>query len=192
MGDVHFEGHGTDAGLRLCDICLGHDVTEQDIALLKRKEVLETEDLTLLLRLVHDTFEISTLLRSGVANVSLLLLVNLAGVHNLFYRTRGDESEHFNIAALTNTIGSILGLKIVGWIPVRIHNYNFVRGCDIQTNTTGTRGNKEDKLIRVRIEVCDGLGTIFIAHASVQVGEIVFRPVKVEQCLHQSQQPNRV
>ena len=70
------------------------------------------------MRLTLDALEIATLVRGVVANVGLLLFVDLAGVDNFFDGALGDEAEYFDVAALADSEGAVLCLEVVRWVPV--------------------------------------------------------------------------
>ena len=70
------------------------------------------------MRLTLDALEIATLVRGVIANVGLLLLVDLARVDDFFDGALRDEAEYFDVAALADSEGAVLGLEVVRWIPV--------------------------------------------------------------------------
>jgi hypothetical protein len=78
-----------DSGTRFGDVGLVEDIAEFDLLTISgRKEVGQTEDLSLEIFLILHTLEVSALDRSVVADVCLLLLVDLTCVHDLFDGTR--------------------------------------------------------------------------------------------------------
>src|SRR6478609_4290772 len=98
------------------------------------KDVGKTKYFTLSISVLLDTLEVATFRRRSVANVCLLLFVNLTRVHNLLDCPERYKAENLNIASLADTIGSILGLKVIRRIPVRINNNNFIRRCDVESH----------------------------------------------------------
>jgi hypothetical protein len=67
-----------------------------------------------------DTLEIASFVGGVVADVCLLLFVDLSGVDDFFNCALRDETEYFDVPALTDSEGTVLGLEIVCWIPVWI------------------------------------------------------------------------
>lgn len=67
-----------------------------------------------------DAFKVAALVGGGVADVGLLLLVDLAGVDDFLDRALGDEAEDFDVAALADSEGAVLGLEVVRWVPVGV------------------------------------------------------------------------
>ena len=111
----------------------------------------------------------------------MLLFVDLSRVHNLLNCARGDETEDFNIACLAYTVRAILCLEIICRIPIWIDNYDFIRACDVEPDTTGFGANQEDELFRICVEVGNGFRTLFVLHAAVKVGEVVFCAIDIEE-----------
>lgn len=74
------------------------------------EEIFEAEKLAFAVFVLLYALEVATLLRSVVADIGLLLFVNLASVNNFFNRTRRDESKDLDVAKLANPVGSVLGL----------------------------------------------------------------------------------
>lgn len=70
------------------------------------------------MRLTLDPLEIATLVRGVVADVGLLLFVDLPRVDDFFDGTLGDEAEDFDVAALADSKGAVLGLEVVRRVPV--------------------------------------------------------------------------
>jgi hypothetical protein len=67
-----------------------------------------------------DTLKVASFVGGGVADVGLLLFVDLAGVDDFFDCALGDEAEDFDVAALADSEGAVLGLEVVCWVPVGV------------------------------------------------------------------------
>lgn len=74
------------------------------------------------------TGEVAALLRGPIANVGLLLFIDLSCVDYFLDCTSRDEAEDLDIAGLANAVSAILGLEVVAWVPVGIENNYLVRG----------------------------------------------------------------
>ena len=72
------------------------------------EEVREAEDFALLVLVFLHAFEVAALGAGGVADVGLLLLVDLSGVDDFFNRAGADEAEDFDVAVLADAVGRLL------------------------------------------------------------------------------------
>lgn len=72
------------------------------------------------MRLPLHTLEIAAFVGSVVADISLLLFVDLPCIDDFLDSALGDEAEYFDVAALADSEGPVLGLEVVCWIPVRV------------------------------------------------------------------------
>lgn len=77
------------------------------------EDVGEAEDFAFLGGVFLDAGEVAALVARGVADVGLLLLVDLAGVDDFFDCAGGDEAEDFDVASLTNAEGAVLCLEVI-------------------------------------------------------------------------------
>ena len=71
-----------------------------------------------------NALEVSALVGGVVADVGLLLFVDLSSVDDFFDGALGNETEYFDVAALADSEGPILGLEIVCWIPIGVKKYS--------------------------------------------------------------------
>ena len=101
---------------------------------MKRKQVPKSEDFALLVSLILNPLEISSLFGGIISNISLLLLVNLSDVYDLLYRPGRNQPIDLDSSELTDSVSSILSLQIVARIPIRIKDHDFVGTCDVQTD----------------------------------------------------------
>lgn len=74
---------------------------------------MKSEQFTFATWIFLDTLEVPSLDGSSVADVRLLLFVNLSGVHNFLNGSNRDQPIYLNIAPLTNSVCSVLGLEIL-------------------------------------------------------------------------------
>ena len=84
----------------------------------KGEEINEAKDFALLGGVVLHALEVAPLVAGGVADVGLLLLVDLSGVDYLLDGAGADEAEDFDVADLADAVGTVLGLEVPGWVPV--------------------------------------------------------------------------
>src|SRR5687768_15569910 len=74
----------------------------------------------------------------------------------LFDRASGDETIHRDLSGLTQSVGSVHGLRVDGWVPIRVVEDDRVRRCKVDTKTTGTGGQQENEDFRASLEVVYG------------------------------------
>ena len=67
-----------------------------------------------------NALEIASFVGRVVADVSLLLFIDLSSIDDFFDCALGDEAEDFDVAALADSKGAVLGLEVVCWVPVGI------------------------------------------------------------------------
>ena len=72
---------------------------------------------------------------------------------NIFFDgVDADESINVNCFSLSNSMATILGLFIHGWIPVSIIEDDAVSTCKIDSNTSTSSGRNETKDLLVKVK----------------------------------------
>lgn len=93
---------------------------------MKGKKIIKSENLAFCVSVVLDAFEVSTFGGGVVTDVCLLLFVDLPCVDDFFDCACGDKTIYFYVSLLTDTVCSVLSLKIVTWVPVWIKDDDFI------------------------------------------------------------------
>ena len=81
---------------------------------------------------------------------------------DLARRVAGNESIYAHMPALPNTERAVLGLDIVGRIPVGVKHHDFIGSREIETQTTSARERRMTNVSLVRLNLshaawrCDG------------------------------------
>mmetsp|Transcript_16568 Transcript_16568/g.46328 ORF Transcript_16568/g.46328 Transcript_16568/m.46328 type:complete len:265 (-) Transcript_16568:1680-2474(-) len=94
----------------------------------------------------------------------------------------GDHAEHAHVTALADAVGTILRLQVHHRIPVAVVDDNSAGGCQVQSETAGSCGEKEDEVRRIRrVELVHALLTLFGCRGTIQpqrqvpaVGKVIF------------------
>ncbi len=168
------------AGAGFGDVGFVDDVAQDHVVALISEEVRKPEDLAFLVFVLLDALEVAALRARGVGDVGLLLLVDLSRVHDLLDCAGGNEAEDLDVAGLADAVGAILGLQVVGRVPVRIDDDDFVGGGDVEPYAAGFGADQEDEGGGVAVEVVDCFGTVEEGHAAVEVGDGVGGVVEEE------------
>lgn len=80
---------------------------------MKSEQVLEPKQLALAAWVLLHTFKVPPLVRSSVADIGLLLLVNLSCINDFLNGACRHEPVDLHVTSLANSIGPILGLEIL-------------------------------------------------------------------------------
>lgn len=171
LRDFKIQTRDFHASARFGDISLVEDVTKLDLFAGGCEQVGQAENFALQLFLILHTLEVSTFNRGVVANVRLLLFVDLARIHDFFDCASRDQAEDLDIPSLTKTVCTILSLKIICWVPVWIDDDNFVCGSDVEAKTTGFRGYEKDEGAGIGVELIDNCLDHMLALDIVQDAE---------------------
>lgn len=74
-----------------------------------------------------------------------------SGQYFLLDRIDSHETQHTHLVLLTNTMSTILSLQVLMRIPIRVEDNDRVGFLQVETETTSTRGQQENKIVRIGI-----------------------------------------
>ena len=94
-----------------------HALLGEVLVVAETENVLDAEELAVLVGIALDTAEEAPLGRGHVADVGLLLLVDLADVDELLDRAGGDHPVDVDVARLAPAVGAVHGLEVVRRVP---------------------------------------------------------------------------
>ena len=88
--------------------------------------------------------------------------------HALFNTAFRDEAEDVDLLGLTDTMSTVHSLQIRLRVPITVVQDDDVGGGQVDTETTGTRGEQEDELVAVGLIVLvDGSDTVIMSGSTV-------------------------
>lgn len=131
-----------------------------------------------------DAAKEATLGRGGVADVGLLLLVDLADVDELLDRAGRDHPVDVDVARLTPAIGAVHGLEVVRRVPwtvsqiderertVGIEDDDLVGGGQIESDAAGHGRDEEGEDAGVGVELVAETEPLVLRNAAVEVLEV--------------------
>ena len=94
-----------------------------------------------------------------------------------------DEAVHCDLAGLPETMGAVHGLRVDGGVPITVVEDDCVGGGEVDTETTGASREEEDEDLWGRLEVGDGVATVFELGRSIETAVLVVAVCEV--LLHQ-------
>lgn len=57
-----------------------------------------------------------------------------------------------HLVLLADTMGAILGLQILVWVPIRVEDDDSVGRLQVEAETSGTRGQQEEEVLAGGVE----------------------------------------
>jgi hypothetical protein len=99
---------------------------------------------------LHEYLHVEAALDDQTAEVTLLqgLLENV-----LFYSVHRDQAVNVHGLSLPDTMATILGLFIHGWVPISVIEDNAVCTCQVNTYTSTARGGDETEDFFVQVKL---------------------------------------
>jgi len=99
---------------------------------------------------LHEYLHVEAALDDQTAEVTLLqgLLENV-----LFYSVHRDQAVYMHGLSLPDTMASILGLFIHGWVPISVIEDNAVCTCQVDTYTSTASGGDETEDFFVQVKL---------------------------------------